>query len=102
MEKGKVRPLVRKLRNEGTEEHRPQRGGRGQRLMHCPQGYEEAWQARAGKGSGESVPSPEDVEADVAFEVNVGMINHCLTLHLGWVVWVTLAHLAPEKEKGDG
>lgn len=43
------------------------------------------------------MPSPEDVEADVALEVNVGMINHCFTLHLGRVMWVTLSHLAPEK-----
>lgn len=50
-------------------------------------------------GKGKAVPSPEDVEADVALEVNVGMINHCLTLHLGGVMWVTLSHLAPEKEK---
>lgn len=48
------------------------------------------------------MPSPEDVEADVALEVNVGMINHCLTLHLGGVMRITLSHLAPEKEKGDG
>lgn len=38
----------------------------------------------------------EDVEADVALEVNIGMINHCLTLHLGRVVWVTLSHLKTE------
>lgn len=44
------------------------------------------------------MPSPEDVEADVALEVNVRMINHCFTLHLGRVMWVTLSHLAPEKE----
>lgn len=45
------------------------------------------------------MPSPEDVEADVALEVNVGMINHCFTLHLGRVMWVTLSHLAPEKRE---
>lgn len=45
------------------------------------------------------MPSPEDVEADVALEVNVGMIYHCFTLHLGRVMWVTLSHLAPEKER---
>lgn len=43
-------------------------------------------------------PSPEDVEADVALEVNVGMIDHRLTLHLGGVMRITLAHLAPGKE----
>lgn len=47
-------------------------------------------------------PSPEDVEADVALEVNVGVIDHRFTLHLGGVMWVTLAHLAPRKERGGG
>lgn len=42
------------------------------------------------------MPSPEDVEADVALEVNVGMIDHRLTLHLGGVMRVTLAHLKTE------
>lgn len=48
------------------------------------------------------MPSPENVEADVALEVNVGVINHRLTLHLGGVMRVTLAHLAPGKERGGG
>lgn len=48
------------------------------------------------------MPSPEDVEADVALEVNVGVINHRLTLYLGGVMWVTLAHLAPRKDKRGG
>lgn len=38
----------------------------------------------------------EDVEADVALEVNVGMINHCLTLHLGGIMRITLSHLKTE------
>lgn len=46
-----------------------------------------------------SQPSPEDVEADIALEVNVGVIDHRLTLHLGGVMWVTLAHLAPRRER---
>lgn len=44
------------------------------------------------------MPSPENVEADVALEVNVGVIDHRLTLHLGGVMRVTLAHLAPGRE----
>lgn len=57
---------------------------------------------RARESSRGPAPSPEDVEADVALEVNVGVIDHCLTLHLGGVVRVTLAHLAPGKERGSG
>lgn len=49
--------------------------------------------------SPKSGPSPEDVEADVALEVNVWVIDHCFTLHLGGVMWVTLAHLAPKRER---
>lgn len=36
---------------------------------------------------------PEDVEADVALQVDVGVIDHGLALHLGGVVGVALAHL---------
>lgn len=53
---------------------------------------------RQGRESRGAAPSPEDVEADVALEVDVGMIDHRLTLHLGGVVRVTLAHLAPGRE----
>ena len=69
--------------------------------MQCPQKAEDTWKAGLGRER-KAVPSPEDVEADVALQVKIGMINHCLTQNLGWVVWVTLSHLAPEKEKGDG
>ena len=36
---------------------------------------------------------PEDVEADVALQVDVGVVNHRLALHFRGVVGVTLAHL---------
>lgn len=39
------------------------------------------------------VSPPEDVEADVALQVDVGVIDHGLALHLGGVVGVALAHL---------
>lgn len=66
------------------------------------QGHEEGLAGRARDSSGGPAPSPEDVEADVALEVNVGVIDHRLTLHLGGVMRVTLAHLAPGKERGGG
>ena len=66
------------------------------------QGHEGGLAGRAGQRSGGPVPSPEDVEADVALEVNAGVINHRLTLHLGGVMRVTLAHLAPGEERASG
>lgn len=54
--------------------------------------------SRAGESSGQLAPSPENVEADVALEVNVGVIDHRLTLHLGGVMRVTLAHLERKRE----
>ena len=66
------------------------------------QGHEGGLAGRAGQRSGGPAPSPEDVEADVALEVNVGVINHRLTLHLGGVMRVTLAHLAPGEERAGG
>lgn len=84
MKKAQVGLLGRQLGNEKTEKAERMQG-------------RQAW-----GGRGKAVPSPEDVEADVALEVNVGMINHCLTLHLGGIMRITLSHLAPEKEKGDG
>lgn len=93
----------RKSRSSHKEENRNEEtqgqttgGGKGWTLGQCKavkgpgrQGWGEQGRAR---------PSPEDVEADVALEVNVGMIDHRLTLHLGGVMRVTLAHLAPGKE----
>lgn len=66
------------------------------------QGCEGGLAARTRESSGGPAPSPEDVEADVALEVNVGVIDHRFTLHLGGVVRVTLAHLAPGRERGSG
>lgn len=63
------------------------------------QGHEGDLAGRDGKNSGGPEPSPENVEADVALEVNVGVIDHRLTLHLGGVMRVTLAHLAPGKKR---
>lgn len=79
---------------------RPQGGVKGQRQVQC-KAMKGAWRAGL-ESSGGLVPSPEDVEADVALEVNVGVINHRLTLHLGGVMRVTLAHLAPGRERGGG
>ena len=107
---------------EGVEKHRPGRKPRSSHeeeneleteghTDHKGEGRERDWYSvrslrglagRAGQRSGGPVPSPEDVEADVALEVNVGVINHRLTLHLGGVMRVTLAHLAPGEERSGG
>lgn len=86
MEKAKAGLLGRQRRNAKTESQTVK--GRA----------EQRW---ASGGKGEAGPSPEDVETDVALEVNVRVINHCLTLHLGGVMWITLSHLAPEKKGNE-
>lgn len=97
MEKARVRPLEKQLgdRNRLTMGVAVGLDRDWCRVHKRPRGYLEGGFGRERKAG----PSPEDVEADVALEVNVGMINHCFTLHLGRVMWVTLSHLAPEKEK---
>lgn len=48
-----------------------------------------------------AVSPPEDVEADVALQVDVGVIDHGLALHLGGVVGVALAHLRGGGDRGS-
>ena len=40
--------------------------------------------------------SPEDVQTNIAFQVNVGMIDHGFTLHFWRIMWVPLANLETE------